>query len=136
MAMYAPGEGSPRERQRLRKLAQAAMNADQTVDQMESILSEIGPVLAGMSGTMGDLDNTIVKLEASLDHLGTSLNSVDETVARMGAVVGRLELVVDRVESLVGVAELALRPLGALESAGREVSRGVIGFLGFGGSHS
>ncbi len=46
---------------------------------------------------------------------------VDATVDRMADVVARLEKVVGRVEVLVAVGETALKPLGAIESAGRSV---------------
>jgi len=127
--MNAAGDGSPRERQRLRKLAQAAMNADQTVDQMEAILAGLGPVLEGMGGTIDRLDGTISNMDSTLVQMTKSLESVDRTVARMDEVVTRLERITDRVEQVVGLAEAAMRPLGAIESAGR----GVVGMLGFGG---
>lgn len=129
MAINPMNERPGRERQRLRKLAQAAMNADQTVDQVEGILGDMGPVLAGLTGTMGELDGAINNLEGTLERLNRSLDNVDVTVARMAGVVTRLERVVTQVEHLVALGETAMRPLGVIESAGR----GVVGLLGFGG---
>lgn len=129
MAINPMSDRPGRERQRLRKLAQAAMNADQTVDQVESIVGDIGPVLAGLTGTIGDLDGAIEKLEGTLDRLNTSLDNVDSTVNRMAGVVTRLERVVGQVEALVQIGETAMWPIGVIESAGR----GVVGMLGFGG---
>lgn len=129
MAINPMNERSGRERQRLRKLAQAAMNADQTVDQVEGILGDMGPVLQGLTGTMSELDGAIDNLEGTLERLNHSLDNVDTTVDRMASVVTRLERVVTQVEYLVTLGETAMRPLGVLESAGR----GVAGFLGLGG---
>ncbi len=129
MAINPMNDRPGRERQRLRKLAQAAMNADQTVDQVEGILGDLGPVLNGLTNTMGDLDGAIDNLEGTLVRLNTSLDNVDNTVERMAGVVTRLERIVDQVEVLVGLTETALRPIELIESAGR----GVVGLLGFGG---
>ncbi|GAA4752556.1 hypothetical protein MUG78_10280 [Gordonia alkaliphila] len=128
MAINPMNDRPARERQRLRKLAQAAMNADQTVDQVEGILGDMGPVLAGLTGTIGELDGAIENLETTLERLNTSLDKVDTTVNRMAGVVTRLERVVGQVEQLVALGEVAMRPLGVIESAGR----GVVGLLGFG----
>ncbi|MFZ2501905.1 MAG: hypothetical protein WAW88_04495 [Nocardioides sp.] len=129
MAINPLNDRPGRERQRLRKLAQAAMNADQTVGQVEGIVEDLGPVLQGLTGTIGELDGAIDNLETTLERLNASLDNVDNTVNRMAGVVTRLERVVSQVEVLVSIGETAMKPLGALESAGR----GVAGLLGFGG---
>ncbi len=129
MAINPLSDRPGRDRQRLRKLAQAAMNADQTVDQVEGILGDMGPVLAGLTGTIGDLDGAIDNLESTLVRLNHSLDNVDDTVNRMAGVVTRLERVVSQVEVLVAIGETAMKPLGVIESAGR----GVAGLLGIGG---
>ncbi|MYR06341.1 hypothetical protein GTV32_08430 [Gordonia sp. SID5947] len=117
------GDGvRPAERQRIKKLAQAALNADVTVDQVEAILTDLGDVLVDMNKTIGGLDGAIDTLDGTLSRLSGTLDQVDSTVVTMGDVVDRLERVVSRVEILVGIGEAALRPLGALESAGRGVA--------------
>ncbi|MGB3301569.1 hypothetical protein [Gordonia sp. (in: high G+C Gram-positive bacteria)] len=123
------------ERQRLRKLAQAALNADQTVDQVEDLLTAVGPVLGALEGTLEGLDTTIDRLNTSLDDLGSTIAKVDTTIDRLAQVVVRLEKVVGRVETIVGVAEQAFKPLGMLESAGHEVEkigRGIASRFGLG----
>ncbi|MBD0862089.1 hypothetical protein IA539_12810 [Gordonia sp. zg691] len=112
----------PPERQRIRKLAQAAMNADVTVEQLDGILADMGETLNGLGPTMDGLNSTIEKLDATLVRMSGTLDQVDATVDRMSDVVQRLERVVGRVESLVELGEAALRPLGALESAGKSVA--------------
>ncbi|AZG45067.1 hypothetical protein [Gordonia insulae] len=119
------GTGSddrPQERQRFKKLAQAALNADVTVDQVESILVDLGDVLVDMNKTIGGLDGAIDTLDSTLSRLSGTLDQVDSTVVAMVDVVDRLERVVGRVEILVGIGEAAMRPLGAIESAGRSVA--------------
>ena len=49
----------PGERQRIRKLAQAALNADVTVEQVDTILTDLGSALDGFDRTLSDLDGTI-----------------------------------------------------------------------------
>ncbi|GAC70901.1 hypothetical protein [Gordonia soli] len=117
----------PPERQRIRKLAQAALNADVTVEQVDTILAGMGGALTDLDRTLGDLDSTIDTFDATLTRLSTTLDRVDATAERMAGVVERLERVVGRVERLVGIGETAMRPLGAIESAGR----GVAGLIGF-----
>ncbi|MEO9328425.1 hypothetical protein [Gordonia aurantiaca] len=112
----------PPERQRIKKLAQAALNADVTVEQLEGILTDMGETLEGLGPTMTKMDATIEKLDATLVRMSGTLDQVDATVDRMSDVVARLERVVARVEVLVGIGEAALRPLGAIESAGRSVA--------------
>lgn len=110
------------ERQRFKKLAQAALNADMTVDQVEGILADLGDTLVDMNKTIGGLDGAIDTMDDTLSKLSVTLDQVDSTVASMGDIVARLEQVVTRVEALVSIGEAALRPLGAIESAGRSVA--------------
>ncbi|VFA90250.1 Uncharacterised protein [Gordonia paraffinivorans] len=112
----------PADRQRIRKLAQAALNADVTVEQLEGIIADMGETLEGLGPTMTKMDATIERLDATLVRMSGTLDQVDTTVDRMAEVVMRLERVVARVEVLVGIGEAALRPLGAIESAGRSVA--------------
>lgn len=111
----------PAERQRLKKLAQAALNADETVDQVNEIL-------VGLGTTLGDMDKTISKLDGAIDDLNPTLvkfaetiDNVNEAVAGLGEITARLERIVTRVEAIVGIAEVALKPVGALESAARGI---------------
>ncbi|MFW0784525.1 hypothetical protein AAFP35_08370 [Gordonia sp. CPCC 206044] len=118
----ADQDGRPPERQRFRKLAQAALNADVTVEQVEVILADLGDVLVDMNKTIGGLDGAIDNLGDTMSRLTGTLDQVDATVIAMGDVVGRLERVVGRVEALVALGESAFRPLGVLESFGRGVA--------------
>lgn len=115
-------------RERLRKLAQAAMNADQTVDQVEEILGGVGPLLLGLADTTEGLNGAIDKLEGTLVRINASLDGVDDALVRMTRVVGRMERIVDQVEVLVGIAGTAMKPVELIESAGR----GVAGIFGLG----
>ncbi|GAA3725871.1 hypothetical protein [Gordonia hankookensis] len=115
-------DARPAERQRFKKLAQAALNADVTVDQVEAILTDLGDVLVDMNKTISGLDGAIDNLGVTMSRLTGTLDQVDSTVVAMVDVVDRLERVVGRVEILVGIGEAAMRPLAALESAGRGVA--------------
>lgn len=99
-------------RERIQKLAQAALNADVTVDQVDSIL-------AGLGETLVDLNNSTANLDATLERLNATINSLDALAPRLTSIVGRLESIVDRVERIVGVGEAAVAPLAATETAVR-----------------
>ena len=92
-------------RERIQKLAQAALNADVTVDQVDAIL-------AGLGETLEDLNTT-------LERFNDTISRINELAPRLNAVVDRLEGIVERVERIVGIGEAAIAPLAATESAVR-----------------
>ncbi len=100
--------------ERIRKLAQAALNADVTVDQVDTILE-------GLSETLVDLNNSTGNLDASLERFNDTINQINELAPRLFAVVDRLEAIVGRVERIVDIGEAAVAPLAATESAVRGV---------------
>ena len=99
-------------RERIQKLAQAALNADVTVDQVDA-------VLAGLAETLEDLNNSTGNLDATLERFNDTISRINELAPRLNAVVDRLEGIVDRVERIVGIGEAAMAPLAATESAVR-----------------
>jgi ABC-type transporter Mla subunit MlaD len=99
-------------RERIQKLAQAALNADVTVDQVDA-------VLAGLADTLEDLNNSTGNLDATLERFNDTISRINELAPRLNAVVDRLEGIVDRVERIVGVGEAAMAPLAATENAVR-----------------
>lgn len=99
-------------RERIQKLAQAALNADVTVDQVDAIL-------AGLSETLIDLDNSTSSLDTTLERFNETINHINELAPRLNAVVDRMEGIVERVERIVGVGEAVMSPLTATEHAVR-----------------
>jgi ABC-type transporter Mla subunit MlaD len=99
-------------RERIQKLAQAALNADVTVDQVDSIL-------AGLGETLTSLDNSTAGLDATLERFNETINHINELAPRLNAVVDRLEGIVERVERIVGIGEAVMSPLTATEHAVR-----------------
>lgn len=99
-------------RERIQKLAQAALNADVTVDQVDTIL-------AGLTETLSDLDNSTENLDATLERFNDTISRINELAPRLIAVVDRLEGIVDRVERIVGIGESVISPLAATEQAVR-----------------
>ena len=122
------GDGSRTGRERLRKLTQAALNADETVDQVEGILGDMGEVLVGLGGTIGTLEGTFTTFDASLVNLSTTMTRVDGMADQVEDLMYRLEAIVARVERIVGIVDTALAPVSAVESVGR----GVASMLGLG----
>jgi ABC-type transporter Mla subunit MlaD len=99
-------------RERIQKLAQAALNADVTVDQVDAIL-------AGLSETLTDLDKSTSDLDATLERFNDTISSINELAPRLIAVVDRMEGIVARVERIVGIGESVMSPLAATEQAVR-----------------
>ena len=124
-----PPTGDRPGRAKLRKLAQAAMNADQTVDQVESILGDMGPMMENLTGTMDDLNASMKSFDETIGRVNTSLDTVDQLSARMTDIMTRIERIVARAESVVGIGETALKPLGAIQATASNVA----GLLRFGG---
>jgi ABC-type transporter Mla subunit MlaD len=105
-------------RERIQKLAQAALNADVTVDQVDTIL-------VGLTETLEDLNNSTGNLDATLERFNDTISRINELAPRLHAVVDRMEGVVERVERIVGIGEAAVAPLMATESAVRGVINAV-----------
>ena len=93
--------------ERIRTLAQAALNADETVDQMDHILDDLEHNLVGLNKAVGTM-------EASLDYF-------NQTLHRLNANLEQLEGMMGRVMKLVDVAESAMSPVVATEAAVRGV---------------
>jgi hypothetical protein len=101
-----------RAQQRLRTLAQAALNADVTVGQVDAVLS-------GVSETLVDLNSSTGNLDATLERFNATISRIDELASKLIGVVERLEAIVDRVERMVEVGEAVVSPFSATESAVR-----------------
>jgi ABC-type transporter Mla subunit MlaD len=99
-------------RERIQKLAQAALNADVTVDQVDAIL-------AGLAETLEDLNNSTGNLDATLVRFNDTISRINDLAPRLNAVVDRLEGIVNRVERIVDIGEAVVAPLAATESAVR-----------------
>ncbi|HEX5143574.1 MAG TPA: ATPase [Mycobacterium sp.] len=95
---------------RLRTLAQAALNADLTVGQVDALLE-------GLSETLTDLDRSTDSLDATLERFNATINRIDDLAPRLVAVIDRMEGIVDRVERIVGVGESVVSPIAATETA-------------------
>jgi ABC-type transporter Mla subunit MlaD len=107
------GKAGPRTgTERIRKLAQAALNADVTVEQVDTILE-------GLSETLVDLNQSTGNLDATLERFNDTINQINELAPRLIAVVDRMEGIVSRVERIVGVGESVMGPLAATDQAVR-----------------
>lgn len=119
MADKDDGKTAPRTgRERLQKLAQAALNADMTVEQVDTVLVGLGEALT-------DLDNSTSSLDSTLVRFNDTINQINELAPRLIAMVDRLEGIVTRIENIVGVGEAAAAPLAATEAAVRNVVRAI-----------
>ena len=74
--------------ERIRTLAQAAFNADQTVDQVDHVLDDLEESLEGLNKAVGGL-------EGSLEYFDKTLTSLNATLTRMEGIVDRVERMVN-----------------------------------------
>ena len=100
--------------ERIRKLAQAALNADVTVEQVDTILE-------GLSATLTDLNKSTENLDATLVRFNDTISSINELAPVLHGVVDRMEGIVVRVERIVGIGESVISPLTATDQAIRGV---------------
>lgn len=111
-------KGAPRTgRERIKTLANAALNADITVEHLETVLHTLTSSLSALDNSIEGLDKSLVTFNGSLTHLNETLSRLERIVALAEPVVG----LVDRVENIVGVSETAMAPLAATENALRQV---------------
>jgi hypothetical protein len=105
-------------RQRIKTLTQAALNADVTVEQVDTLLSDLGE-------TLSVLDRSTSGLDATLERFNATITRIDELAPRLIGVVERLEGIVDRVERIVGIGESVMAPWSATENAVRGAVKAV-----------
>lgn len=96
--------------ERIRKLAQAALNADVTVEHVDTILESLSETLEDLNRSTGNLDATLVRFNETI-------NSINELAPRLHGVVDRMEGIVVRVERIVGIGESVISPLTATDHA-------------------
>jgi ABC-type transporter Mla subunit MlaD len=83
MTVMADNGGKPARTgpERIRKLAQAALNADVTVEQVDTILE-------GLSETLIDLNNSTGNLDATLERFNETINHINELAPRLNWSIG------------------------------------------------
>jgi ABC-type transporter Mla subunit MlaD len=121
MAVMADRSGGQGERKRIKTLAQAAMNADLTVGQLEDVLTGLGDTMNELNKSLSRLNGTVERLEGGLDHLDGTLASLDDLAKRLIALVEPAQAIVERVDYIVGVGETVMSPLSVTEHAVRQV---------------
>ena len=109
--------------EKLRTLAQAALNADETVDQLDALMEGMGVSLANLDTTMTGMAGTLKYFEETLVVFNNTLTRLDDLTPRLVSVVDRMDAIVTRLERIVGAGEVVTAPLAATESA----VRGVLG---------
>lgn len=111
--------GSGGERNRLKTLAQAALNADVTVGQLDDVLNGLGDTMNELNSSLAGLNATVERLGNGLDHLDETMGSLDDLARRLVTLIEPVEAIVSRIDYLVEVGETAMSPLAATENAVR-----------------
>jgi ABC-type transporter Mla subunit MlaD len=115
-------ERGGQERNRIKTLTQAALNADKTVEQVEDVLDNLSSTMKELSNSLKALNATVERMENGLDHLDGTLSSLDDLAKRLIVLVEPAETIVQRIDDLVKVGETMMTPLSATE----HVLRGVV----------
>lgn len=113
--------GSGPERKRLRTLAQAALNADVTVGQVDDVLSGLSQTMNELNSSLLGLNHAVERLGGGLDHLEETLAGLDDLARRLAALIEPVETIVSRIDYIVGVGETVMSPLAKTENALRGV---------------
>jgi ABC-type transporter Mla subunit MlaD len=113
------------ERRRIKTLAQAAMNADVTVGQLEDVLTGLGDTMSELNSSLTGLNGTVERLGNGLDHLEDTLVGLDDLARRLVALIEPVETIVERIDYIVGVGETVMSPVSATEHAVRGVLNAV-----------
>lgn len=119
MTGMADRSGDGPERKRIKTLAQAAMNADVTVQQLESFLTDLGPTLNELNESLSVLNSTVERLDNGLDHFEGTLTGLDDLARRLVTLIEPVEAIVERIDYIVSVGETVMSPLSATEHAVR-----------------
>jgi ABC-type transporter Mla subunit MlaD len=109
------------ERNRIKTLTQAALNADKTVEQVEDVLQGLSTTMKELNSSLSRLNGTVERLEGGLDHLESTMESLDELAKRLIALVEPVEAIVQRIDYIVSVGETMMSPLSVTEHAVRGV---------------
>jgi ABC-type transporter Mla subunit MlaD len=112
--------GGP-ERNRIKTLTQAALNADKTVEQVEDVLDGLSTTMKDLNSSLSALNATVERLEGGLDHLDGTLSSLDDLAKRLIVLVEPVEAIVQRIDDMVKVGETMMSPLAVTEHAVRGV---------------
>lgn len=118
-AMADRTAGSGPERKRFRTLAQAALNADVTVGQVEGVLSGLSHTMNELNNSLVGLNETVERLGGGLDHLEETLAGLDDLARRLASLIEPVEAIVSRIDYIVGVGETVMSPLSVTENAVR-----------------
>ena len=76
-------ERGGQERNRIKTLTQAALNADKTVEQVEDVLDNLSSTMKELSNSLSALNATVERMESGLDHLDGTLSSLDDLAKRL-----------------------------------------------------
>lgn len=118
-AMADRGSATGPERRRLKTLAQAALNADVTVGQLEEVLTGLGGTMNELNSSLAGLNATVERLGNGLDHLEQTMAGLDDLARRLVSLIEPVETIVSRIDYIVGVGETAMSPLAVTENAVR-----------------
>ena len=110
------------ERNRIKTLTQAALNADKTVEQVENVLDGLSSTMKELNSSLTRLNATVERMETGLDHLDGTLASLDDLAKRLIVLVEPAEAIVQRIDDMLKVGETMMSPLSATE----HMLRGVV----------
>ncbi|MDM7487696.1 hypothetical protein QYS60_16680 [Rhodococcus sp. GXMU-t2271] len=107
--LTGPGDGASG---RIRRLTQAALNADATIARVERAAEGIGVSLANFDRVLGRFDEQLGDFAVAVDRLGASIDRVDLTLRRIERIVDTADWLLTPVTAVRG--QLSRLPTGML----------------------
>lgn len=96
---------------RIRRLTQAALNADVTIGRVEGVVGEIGTSLDYFRNVLGTFDGTLDKFGGTLDSLVTSIDGIDDVVDALSDTQKDLDGLVSALGEVVSTVNWLLTPV-------------------------
>jgi len=106
-------------RERIKTLAQAALNADVTVGQVDDVLTGLRETMTSLDSSIDTLDTSLANLDITLQRLNDTISQLDKLTAPLVAMVAQVGVLIERFERIAGIGEAMMSPLAATEQAVR-----------------
>ncbi|MDG3015549.1 hypothetical protein [Speluncibacter jeojiensis] len=114
MSVTGDGGGPLEPSGRIRRLTQAALNADQTIGRIDGVAGDLSLSLEEFNRVLARFDETIDRFGGLLDGLAASIGTIDTVVGALARTQRNVDALLSGAERVVGTADWLLSPLTAL----------------------
>lgn len=114
MSVTGDGGGPLEPSGRIRRLTQAALNADQTIGRIDGVAGDLSLSLEEFNRVLARFDETIDRFGGLLDGLAVSIGTIDTVVGALACTQRNVDALLSGAERVVGTADWLLSPLTTL----------------------